>query len=207
MKATQYLKISTPIVESGLVLDYLGRKSQWSVESFNPEELLKERLENSGLTNILAPEYDEFIGTPHDRTEDILQALFNYLDKIITTTNLIITDAYIFSSDSQDYEKLLMEIFKRYIAKLSNIVFIIRKDHKINFRQKIFSNIQSINPSISLDIVISEEFHDRYWISNYNGKGVVIGTSLNGIGKKYCLIDYINKSDVRALMKDISKII
>lgn len=44
-----------------------------------------------------------------------------------------------------------------------------------------------------------KDCHDRFWITN-NGKGVVVGTSFNGIGKKLSLIYQISDDDMKELI-------
>jgi len=41
----------------------------------------------------------------------------------------------------------------------------------------------------------SDVFHDRFWIAD-EVRGVFVGTSLNGIGRRYAIIDYLQQRDV-----------
>jgi hypothetical protein len=46
---------------------------------------------------------------------------------------------------------------------------------------------------------ISNTFHDRFWIADWQ-RGLFIGTSLNGIGLRYALADYMHENDVRDIV-------
>ncbi|MBZ5763059.1 hypothetical protein LAV84_26320 [Rhizobium sp. VS19-DR104.2] len=48
---------------------------------------------------------------------------------------------------------------------------------------------------------ISDEFHDRYWLDIDSAKGIVVGTSLNGIGKKISMIDYATSADSMEILR------
>jgi hypothetical protein len=49
----------------------------------------------------------------------------------------------------------------------------------------------------------SESFHDRFWIAD-RARGLFVGTSLNGIGKRYALADYMDEADVRTIVEALS---
>jgi hypothetical protein len=47
---------------------------------------------------------------------------------------------------------------------------------------------------------VSEKFHDRFWLAD-GARGLVVGTSLNGLGKRYALVDFMQPSDVRDVVQ------
>jgi hypothetical protein len=59
----------------------------------------------------------------------------------------------------------------------------------------------TIVPGIEINDLITEDFHDRYWIDVENTKGVMVGTSLNGIGKKIAMIDHASAADTREIIR------
>ena len=56
---------------------------------------------------------------------------------------------------------------------------------------------------IKMTVEKCNEFHDRFWVGIDNRKGVVLGTSLNGIGKKIALVDILKESDVDAIIDEL----
>lgn len=52
--------------------------------------------------------------------------------------------------------------------------------------------IKSINQNIITKDIITDKIHDRFWLDADNQKGIVMGTSLNGVTKKLTLIDYLH---------------
>ncbi|MEO8778611.1 MAG: hypothetical protein ABI389_08055 [Rhodanobacter sp.] len=59
----------------------------------------------------------------------------------------------------------------------------------------------TVVPGIQINDVVTEDFHNRYWIDGESTKGVVVGTSLNGIGKKIAMIDHARSADSREIVR------
>lgn len=55
-----------------------------------------------------------------------------------------------------------------------------------------------------IEVEYSDAFHDRFWIANGN-KGFISGTSLNGVGKRYSLIEILSEEDVTSIMDIVNK--
>lgn len=51
----------------------------------------------------------------------------------------------------------------------------------------------------------SSDFHDRFWLLN-GERGIVVGTSLNGIGNKIFLIAPLEHDDVKIIMDEVCKL-
>lgn len=113
--------------------------------------------------------------------------------------NLIIIDPYIFCRTSSDsYQRLLEKILKD--SNYASLKIITDKAH---FDKDFFEKIKlAVNKAI--EILFSDEFHDRFWIANGN-KGFISGASLNGVGKKYSLINMLEDKDVADIMDIIDK--
>ena len=57
---------------------------------------------------------------------------------------------------------------------------------------------------INIDIINSDIFHDRFWISDKCG--FVSGTSLNGIAKRTSIIKQLDPLDYLTIYREIKKI-
>lgn len=123
-----------------------------------------------------------------------------YLSKVEAIDNdIIIIDSYLFPKKyDNEYSQLIIKIFELMRFKSLKVV-----TSKISFNNVLFQHIKdnlNMNEEQSIDILFSDDFHDRFWISKKK-KGFVVGTSLNGIGNKICLIDMLDESDVNELLK------
>ncbi|MGL6375117.1 hypothetical protein ACSZMY_16495 [Aeromonas hydrophila] len=82
------------------------------------------------------------------------------------------------------------------------------KDAKERSPNAMHNILKSINSDIKIKDIITDEIHDRFWLDADNSKGIVMGTSLNGVTKKLTLIDYLQPSDAKAVIdiaNEISK--
>jgi hypothetical protein len=82
---------------------------------------------------------------------------------------------------------------------------------KFNELKDTFTNL-----GLELDLKIDNNkrgkglFHDRFWIffggDTTNCCGLIVGTSLNGLGKKYALIENLSYEDALTIMEDIERL-
>lgn len=132
--------------------------------------------------------------------EEKKQKLNFYIQEIGTTNkDVIIIDAYLFSKKSNnEYKELL-----RYLLNTLGFSKLIIVTNKKDFDEAMFNEIKS---ELDGDVLtyFSNEYHDRFWISDYK-YGFTTGTSLNGIGNKKCRIDFLKSDEVLELVNDIKK--
>lgn len=163
----------------------------------------EEDLIELGQTVILTPEvWHEATGTPYDKTKDIIVVFKKYLDRVVLSNHLILIDYYIFSdkNEKNKYSDFITQIFSEHLKKLQKITFITSKDkYKKKTEQAIVESFLNIKRHLKIETKFSDKFHDRFWLCGK--KGMFVGTSLTGIGKKYCLIDYINHDDILDINK------
>ncbi|MEZ5284987.1 MAG: hypothetical protein R2712_09300 [Vicinamibacterales bacterium] len=63
-------------------------------------------------------------------------------------------------------------------------------------------DLQERAPQCRLRHAATKRYHDRFWIADEE-RGLFVGTSLNGIGKRYCLVDYMAPHDASEISADI----
>lgn len=165
----------------------------------------KEWLTEVGLTEAFnTQEYSEALGTTNHTPADIKGIIQKYLDKILTTDKLLIIDRFIFPSNPDpNYTNFIFDILEKYLPTLSEITFIASPRHDETTKNNITALLTGKNAAIQVNVETSDDFHDRFWISDHNSKGLFLGTSLNGYGRKYALVDYINTSDVRLIITEL----
>lgn len=211
MKAVSYLEMSfdpfgpfdPKVFKKELATKYKNIKlREYDAQS----EKLKE-IFSKGITNTINPHYEYFIGRPQTRREDFIQVIQKFLDATIKGDSLVIIDPYVFPEKyDNDYSKFFIDILKIYFPRLKKLTFVTsaRYNHKI--QSKIFSDLQKIDSSLKLILKKSELFHDRFWLFPASNRGIIMGTSLNGLGKKYSIIDYIQEDDARIILSDFKKL-
>jgi len=125
------------------------------------------------------------------------------LDNLSPSKEIIIVDGYIFKpkkgEEPIEHLKFFTDIFSPTLMKIKHIIFI--TDPKYISNYYLFKKqLNELNPELIVDCNTSEDFHDRFWIIDRT-KGLVIGTSLNGIGNKYALFDILRDEDTKYLLK------
>ncbi len=211
MNKVEYLEVQMDAFKDSSELSLkLSKLKGFEFKKYTPEkkvgvEGFRKNLLEIGLTETFyAEEYKNAIGTINKRPDDIKEILQKYLDKIITSNKLLIIDQYIFPNYADNgYSIFLGEILDRYIVRLDEIRFITssnRGKYSLENEKAILTSLINKKPSLKIIVGVTENFHDRFWISDYKSKGMFLGTSLNGFGKKYALIDYLNAYDVREII-------
>ena len=129
--------------------------------------------------------------------DEIEEVILGFIRKLNGVENLFIIDPYFYNSSTEPscvnlFGKMITEIS----VKLKTVTFITNGQAE-NKKTAMHEVLKKVIPSIQIKDVITEQFHDRFWIDPDNNNGIVIGTSLNGIGKKIALIDNLARNDVK----------
>ncbi|EJT6663994.1 hypothetical protein C4D51_09360 [Clostridium perfringens] len=139
-----------------------------------------------------------------DSTIDCEKKIMEYVSEMnLKDKKLIITDPYIFPKNKdKNYEQLIKNILLR--SKAKEIVVNI-PNSKID--KDLFDSIKSYLDDNNINLILKnkENFHDRFWVCSDNKKGFVMGTSLNGIGRKICRIDNLNEEEVNVVLDELEK--
>ena len=97
------------------------------------------------------------------------------------------------------------EIFCPVIPSIVSVRFITEPQYDKVLYENIGYVLRDINPKVSVKIKTTREFHDRFWIVDEK-KGLFIGTSLNGLGRKYALTDFINDEDIADIVEKLKQL-
>ena len=109
------------------------------------------------------------------------------------------TDPYLFPyirnpSEEQTYKTELVNLLVSLHAK--KVIFCSKEKKNTVMFQSIETELQNKGIILGFDQRL-EECHDRFWYCPETQKGVMFGTSLNGIGKKICRIDELSDLEVK----------
>jgi len=215
------LKAQNEKAKFGDILDKILYKQDINLKDFNVsyansfstlifdyrDEIVDYILEN-GFTNFLTVEaLNESIvaaGTPQNR---IVQLLQKYLDKVQIDNELIILDPFFYApTNITNYPAMIESILVKYIPTIDHIK-IITTDRAVKIdsalKNQIEFTLKAHKPSLQISHTMTPDYHDRFWISSNREKGIVSGTSLNGLGNRLALIDRLNTSDVRDIVTSL----
>ncbi|UJR55307.1 hypothetical protein [Dickeya zeae] len=186
--------------QSGLLNDFDFHQIPLPVYSFRQEFL--DHIAKNGLSSL----YNftvvmEDITSPSMTINDIEQVIAKFLINLNGAKKLVIIDPYFYSkSKTTDISIVFKNLLSGISSDLEEIAFI-SNGRSTDTKNDIHSAVSSLDPGISIKDFSTDEFHDRYWIDPDNNIGIVMGTSLNGLGKKIALIDKLRSEDVEEIVK------
>jgi hypothetical protein len=116
---------------------------------------------------------------------------------------LIITDPYFFAGEASGCTTYVDEIIWAIRLKSRSLKkLVVVYDARCGETKPISSAIKKAcsDFGVTYKKTATTLIHDRFWIKDRSA-GIVVGTSLGGIGRKLCLINPIPDDDVRELLK------
>ena len=137
---------------------------------------------------------------PGITVDEIEKLILGFLGEMKGVRNLLIIDPFFYSSEPAVLT-LFENMMRALSASLESVTFFTKSHTDAKARAKadptaMHAVLTKIAPSIKIKDVKTDEFHDRFWIDPDRNKGLVMGTSLNGVMKKIALIDHLRRADV-----------
>lgn len=135
-------------------------------------------------------------GATPNRTLEVVK---KYVTKAGVDKELIIVDPYFYHPTDAAYVSHVIDLITPHLLNVEDLRIITAPGSKVTptTQFSIDAGLRAVKPSLRIDHKTSSDLHDRHWITNNREKGVAIGGSLSTLGKKHCLIDRMNTSDVR----------
>lgn len=176
------------------------------------QDLLREEFIKNGPSSLFRYHITcDSILHPGITVDEVEIVILGFIHTLKGVKNLMIIDAFFYSN-----EESVLNLFKKMIIELSDslqsITFFTQepkpKDAKKRSPNAMHNILKSINSDIIIKDIRTDEIHDRFWLDADNKKGIVMGTSLNGVTKKLTLIDYLQPYDAKAVLdiaNEISK--
>lgn len=159
-----------------------------------------------GLSSILLSQpINEQVIKKNEEQGSIIHILKQFLDKIIEEKDeFIIVDPYFLKCKKckiKEYVKLVCDVFRDYIPRLSSMVIVTHPEkYDLEMKEELIGALKKINERLVTHHITNDDFHDRFWISSHRKKGLFVGTSLNSVGKRYALIDYLKNDDLKEIV-------
>lgn len=162
----------------------------------------KDLIKEIGITKILSMQLITEEVLPDNTQKNVLLDTLKYkLNRIAPVKSLLIIDPYLYPNNPDtDYESYFISIFGESIEKCNELNIITSEDRNTTIESSISKEIKSVNPNIKINTKYSKVFHDRFWIAD-EARGLFVGTSLNGIGRRYAIIDYLDERDSKEIVQ------
>jgi hypothetical protein len=162
--------------------------------------LIQQYIIDHGLSSLFYSHMTcDAITHPGFTTDEIEAVVIGIMSKLDGVKHLLIIDAFFY--DDKPECLLLLERIVRSISSNLEKVTVITHGTRASMRPGMHNVFSTVVPGIQINDLVTEDFHDRYWIDIENTKGVMVGTSLNGIGKKIAMIDHANTADTREIIR------
>lgn len=150
----------------------------------------------------------EALVPPGAQKTAIVSILVGYLSTIGVADELVIVDPYFYASQTPadpSYPTTVASILAPFAASLSSVkVVTLPKKVDLSVKAAVDAEIVKLNPSIAVTHTTSDEYHDRFWISSKRSAGVLVGTSVNGLGKRYAIVDRLESVDVTDIVASLT---
>ena len=135
-------------------------------------------------------------GIPRSDLADTIRYMLTLMNP---KQELLIIDPYLFPTPNPNYPD------PNYVAFLESVIGdtltkidrlrIVTKTNRHAATEAAFNGMaQGTKAALNIATKYTSAFHDRFWIAD-GVRGLFVGTSLNGIGKRYSLIDYLRDED------------
>jgi len=134
---------------------------------------------------------------PGIHVDEIEAVISGFVRSLNGVKHLLIIDPFLYSDDP-DCVNLFGKLISEISEKLERVTFF-TNGKSIAKNTMMHDVLRKTIPAIQIQDVITDKFHDRFWIDPDRRKGVVMGTSLNGIKKKIALIDHLSNFDVKVI--------
>jgi hypothetical protein len=139
------------------------------------------------------------------RTPDVpalVAILKGMVERLSPESDFVVVDRYLFPDEkrcSGDYLDGLVEVLDPAVRRVKELLVVTSEKHNASLRCALEQRLRALNPGCRFRHCCSENFHDRFWIAD-RGRGLFLGTSLNGLGSRYALVDKLAHDDVQEIV-------
>ncbi|GEM_PF-3393684 len=165
------------------------------------QEKIQRAIMNQGATKCLDQSLIcESVLPVSDDTTLLTSIIKCHLGQLQATQELLVIDPYFFPDrvEQASYLTMLLNTFRDAVKGITNFKVVAKPGVNRPLKNEFFIQLKKINPQLQTYLTESDDFHDRFIIAD-GQRGAFIGTSLNGIGRKYALIDYMRDEDAQEI--------
>lgn len=133
----------------------------------------------------------------------LLKLLDGMIRRLNATRDFLIIDPYLLPSGAPlTYLAELLSLVEPVAKQVTRLLLVTSKGFDAQLLRDFRISIAAICPTCSVSHVVSDRYHDRFWIAD-QARGLFVGTSLNGIGCRYAVADYLEPRDAREIVDDL----
>lgn len=183
----------------------LFRRADYSLEE------IQARLVDEGPSAFLDITWLQEDISPKEPPATAEQRMAERMRKLAPTADLVITDPYLFTrsrvKDSGVYAASVGTMMAPALMKGLQITTVVKpSENDPMVRAAVEAELRAREPGLRLSVVESDDFHDRFWIAD-RARGLIIGTSLNKIGRRIFFVDELSDTDVAAVLSEVDRIL
>lgn len=138
---------------------------------------------------------------------DLIMRLEEYITNISSEKGIFyITDNYFFFPSKGTSEDMHIKLLTRLLLKAEHEKIIVILNNQKNVNETMVEKLRETLrvKQIKFDYTINDNFHDRFWLSDRKG-GFVLGTSINGLAKRTCLVRRLDFIDYAMILEEIDQ--
>lgn len=180
----------------------LGYEMPYSKKQYSLEEVQQKLREvgQAAFLNQSELQHDVLAKATLEKTEDLVA---KRLTKLAPADHLIITDPYLFPSHikkrGNEYAERLCRLIVPILKPRSRLTCIVNSRSDPDSERLTKTLVEAEIPGVTFEVHKRDDFHDRFWIADGN-RGIIVGTSLNELGRKIFLIDQLKKEDILVIV-------
>ena len=145
----------------------------------------------------------EDITTPGMEVDDLERVIEKFVQSLAGARRLIIVDPYLYGSIKDP--AAVSNRFAKMIGWLGDeleeiTTFTNGQSHGKHHLQLAVTTARA---TVRFDDRVQNDLHDRFWIDPDAKRGIVFGTSLNGLGLKLALVDRLSDDDVEIVLSHL----
>jgi hypothetical protein len=144
--------------------------------------------------------------TSPSMTINVVEAIVSrFVQKLMPAKRLVIIDPYFYApNDAGNTDQLLMRLIGSDAADIEDLY--VFSEGNGSMKAPINAALMAIAPSIRIHHKKTAAFHDRFWLNPDTGTGIVMGTSLGGLGRRIALVDKLSGQDAADVLAEVRKL-
>ena len=128
-----------------------------------------------------------------------------FVQKLMPAKRLVIVDPYFYApNDFGDTDQLLMKLLGSDAAGLEHVY--IFSEGNGSMQTPMNAALTAAAPGVQVHHMKTTAFHDRFWLNPDAETGIVMGTSLSGLGRRIALVDKLSSADVADVLAEVRKL-
>lgn len=187
------------------VLEPLGFKAFLSSRFAAVEDELKRLIIEKGVSyvwRLVRLQEAVLPPSPVDRP-GLLKLLDEMLAKLAPSREFAVIDAYLLPTKTPPgYLADVLSLLEPIASGVVSLSLITSEKYDAQLLRDLKTSLAASCPSCQVIHSVTDRYHDRFWIAD-QARAIFVGTSLNGIGRRYAIADYMVESDVIEVVSDL----